>query len=251
MVVVGDAATAETAAFVSSGPPWQVEQWPLPVKTDMPSCACLPRAEPSPARKRSTGLWPETSVASYSCTARPQKSEKFSCMSVYSFAASGPSCVGTNERLLSGLTRTRRFDFHHCGANAFWVRSAYDTESPLPAGLASGPSTPSDELTDCSPSGLSDVSFLPTSGNVRPPNDMIPAFVTGPTACDASAAFCRSIFVAVIWSAPVAWSTRPPSAGPLNVSSLLRFPNGSTPLKSFCALPSHWSRELKPALITV
>ena len=102
--------------------------------------------------------------------ASPQKSEKLACRSVYSFAASGPSCAGTNERLLSGLTRTMRFELQNCGANAFWIRSAYETERPLPVAVAKLPSRLSEELTDCSPSGRSEVSFLPTSGKVRPLN---------------------------------------------------------------------------------
>jgi hypothetical protein len=76
----------------------------------------------------------------------------------------------------------------------------------------------------------------------RPANDMIPAFVIGPTACDASEAFGISRRTGWSWSGPGASSTFAPG---------VRSPHTFTPLKTFCALPSDCWRKLKAELITV
>ena len=65
---------------VSAGPRWHSVQSPLPWKTLRPRTAAGLSAVVSPRKKRSTGVWSETSVASYAWMASPQKSEKLYSM---------------------------------------------------------------------------------------------------------------------------------------------------------------------------
>src|SRR3954470_1112466 len=234
-------ATAAVAAFVSSAPAWHVEHCPLPVKTFMPSTCCFVSALWSPERNSSTGVWSETSEDSYSWTARPQKREKFACSWVISFDGSAPVGAGTNVWLAPGFLTTR-VEPHQRGAKACSIRSAYETRRPLPDASAYGPRTLSLVLTFCSPSGCSEVSLRAMSGQPLPANDMTPAFVIGPTACDASEAFGISRRTGWSWPGVGASSTFAPG---------VRSPQTLTPLKTFCALPSHCWRKLNVALITV
>src|SRR3954464_5664336 len=79
------------------------------------------------------------------------------------------------------------------------------------------------------------------SDSVRPFEDISTGLPGGPTACEASDAFVMSTWTGV--TVPVA------SALP-TVAVVSREPNGSTPLKSFCARPSQKLRKLKTALMT-
>ncbi len=70
-------------------------------------------------RKRSQGVSSETSVASYSWTAIPKKSEKLYWMSAYSsslqlWSSHSPSFLSTSVFDPSAFTRMSFLDFHHC-----------------------------------------------------------------------------------------------------------------------------------------
>src|SRR3954471_10338390 len=121
------------------------------------------------------------------------------------------------------------------------MRSAYEVLMPRPVASTSAPRTLSLGLTICVRSGRSDSSFVPMSESVRPSDDISVGLPGGPTACEASDAFVMS--TCTCETVPVA------SALP-TVAAVLREPNGSTPLKSFCARPSQKLRKLKTALIT-
>src|SRR4051794_3915511 len=206
----------------------------------MPSCPCWVSAVPSPARNLSTGVWSDTSDDSYICTARPQKSERFAWSWVISFAGSVPAGAGTKLWFGPGFCTTS-VESHQRGANAFSIRSAYETFRPLPVVFAYGPRTLSLELTICSPSGCSEVSLRAMSPQPRPANDMIPAFVIGPTACEAREPFGISTRAGCSWPGVGASRTFAPG---------VRSPQTFTPLKTFCAFPSHCWRKLKAALMT-
>src|SRR4051794_32759556 len=79
------------------------------------------------------------------------------------------------------------------------------------------------------------------SDSVRPSEDISTGLPGGPTACEASDAFVMLTFTC---------ETLPVASALPTVAAVSREPNGSTPLKSFCARPSQKLRKLKTALMT-
>ena len=109
--------TCATEARVSSGPEWHLSHWPLPLKMPSPRSSWSFRALWFPARNWSNLVWLATSVVSYSCTERPQKSEKL--YSVWLNWLVLPGVGATGVPLASTVTP----EAHHCGLKAAWIRA--------------------------------------------------------------------------------------------------------------------------------
>src|SRR3954453_14989693 len=111
---------------------------------------------------------------------------------------------------------------------------------PRPELSAALPSRLSLLETSCEASGRTDSSFLPMSDSERPFVDISTSLPGGPTACEASEELAMST-----WT----WLMLPPELTLPTLALASREPNGSTPLKSFCARPSQKLRKLNTALI--
>src|SRR3954452_2649995 len=132
-------------------------------------------------------------------------------------------------------------EFHQPGWKACLTRSAYEAFRPVPLSATRPPRRLSSTLTCCDASGRTDSSFLPMSDSERPNVDISTSLPGGPSACEASDEFGM---LTLIMSTPPEALTAPTRA------STSREPNGSTPLKSFCARPSQKLRKLNTALMT-
>src|SRR6185295_16875538 len=122
--------TESTEASVRSAPEWQKRQAPRGPgagfrlkKIRRPRSASVGSgAAAGFARKRSKGVSSETSVDSYSCTARPKNSEKLNSTSRYSLVSGLPSGRVTIVVVPSSATRISLAEAHHLGLKACRIK---------------------------------------------------------------------------------------------------------------------------------
>src|SRR5919197_2417044 len=133
-------------------------------------------------------------------------------------------------------------ELNKLGWKAVRMRFRYDLVRPLPPALANGPNTLSFEATTCFPSGVSPISFLPSSANFRPLHDISVGLFGGPTDCDAAlpGLSCTATGCAM------------PLASVTNITALGSVvPAMFTPLKISLARPSQKFRKLNAAPMTL
>src|SRR5919198_4786440 len=141
---------------------------------------------------------------------------------------------------LASVPMITRLDFHHWSWKADLIMSEYIVFKPGLGQRLMGPRTLSSGATSCWPSGLSDNSFMPSFGKMRPSADISVGLLGGPTAWDAAEELGMLILTA---------DRLPRESAAAALALTSREPNGLTPLKSFWARPSQKLRKLNTALM--
>ena len=224
-VAVEKSAVAWHATQLPTGTPVSV---PSLTKTSRPRRSCAVSsafaaadAGPPAWRHWSYRVWSDTSVAWYICSAMPKRSGKFAS------TCGVPSGVGMVVRQSS--------------RNACAMSWRYVDTRPMPSGAARLPSTESLGATRWPASARRSSSLAARFGKVLPEHDISTPLVTGPTACEASEAFCSMTCTGSTAFVPnVLRHTRAPgSSGPSPL----------TPLNQALARPSQKLRTLNTALM--